>query len=318
MLDMALPTELQENNISNEKNKEKEEKEDEEKEDEEEDEEEEDEEDEEDEEEEDEEEEEEEEDNEEDYLDSDNEEFLEQEIKDNVKLTSNFKIIKQEILKNEPNAEDLLTIPMRTEDRARLSFYYENYKSHVPYSAEWIESRETYNELLKEYNLKNIIDKQKKDIQKFKLEEDKFKMFNPQLALKYKILNLETSHFNKEVIYKKYNELIHMETSDDEYGKTKNWLTWATDIPHDIVNVLKIDQPTKFICKAKELLDKELSIAATDLDFSLTPTVSPGMINTNLALLGPPGTGKTSIARLISKILGYLASIIPSNSSKRS
>ena len=215
----TLPTELQENNISNEKNKEdKEEKEDEEeneekedeeeneeKEDEEEDEEEEDEDEDEDEEEEDEdEEEEEEEDNEEDYLDSDNEEFLEQEIKDNVKLTSNFKIIKQEILKNEPNAEDLLTIPMRTEDRARLSFYYENYKSHVPYSAEWIESRETYNELLKEYKegYKYYQQYSKKDIQKFKLEEDKFKMFNPQLALKYKILNLETSHFNKEVIYK--------------------------------------------------------------------------------------------------------------------
>ena len=313
----TLPTELQENNISNEKNKEdKEEKEDEEeneeKEDEEEDEEEEDEDEDEEEEDEDEdEEEEEEEDNEEDYLDSDNEEFLEQEIKDNVKLTSNFKIIKQEILKNEPNAEDLLTIPMRTEDRARLSFYYENYKSHVPYSAEWIESRETYNELLKEYKegYKYYQQYSKKDIQKFKLEEDKFKMFNPQLALKYKILNLETSHFNKEVIYKKYNELIHMETSDDEYGKTKNWLTWATDIPHDIVNVLKIDQPTKFICKAKELLDKELygmeNVKEQILLFLSSKIKSPSMINTNLALLGPPGTGKTSIARLISKILGW-------------
>jgi ATP-dependent Lon protease len=255
---------------------------------------------------------------EEDYEDEEDEEeeedeesCIKREIEDDEELNVNFKIIKDEISKNEPNARELLTVPMRKEDRARLSFYYENYKSHEPYSVEWIESRETYNQLLKEFTegYKYYEQYSETDILKFQEEENKFKMFNPQLALKYKILKLETSHNNKEVIYKKYNELIHMETSDDEYSKTKNWLTWATDIPHDKLKTINIDDPTKFICKAKQMLDKELygmeDVKEQILLFLSAKIKSPDMINTNLALLGPPGTGKTSIARLVSKIMEW-------------
>tara|TARA_Y100000389_G_scaffold169605_1_gene175993 strand:- start:1618 stop:3285 length:1668 start_codon:yes stop_codon:yes gene_type:complete len=236
---------------------------------------------------------------------------IEEEIKDDEELNKNFGIIKQEISKNEPNVKDLLTIPMRKEDRAKLSLYYENYKNQDPYSAEWIESRETYIQLLKEFSegYKYYQLYTDNDILKFDEDEKKFNMFNPQLALKYKILNLDTSHYNKEVIYKKYNELIHMETNDDQYSKIKNWLSWATDIPHDKIKEIDIDNPTKFICKAKQMLDDELygmdNVKEQILLFLSAKIRSPSMINTNLALLGPPGTGKTSIARLISKIMEW-------------
>ena len=236
---------------------------------------------------------------------------IEEEIKDDKELNQNFITIKEEISKNEPTVKDLLTIPMRKEDRAKLSLYYENYKNQDPYSAEWIESRETYNQLFKEYTegYKYYQQYTCNDIVRFDEDEKKFNMFNPQLALKYKILNLETSHYNKEVIYKKYNELIHMETNDDQYSKTKNWLTWATEIPHDKVKKINIDNPTKFICKAKQMLDDELygmdNVKEQILLFLSAKIRSPSMINTNLALLGPPGTGKTSIARLISKIMEW-------------
>lgn len=243
--------------------------------------------------------------------DDEEEDFLEKEIGDDSHLNEKYKVVKKEILKNEPNAKDLLTLSMRSEDRARLSLYFENYKSHIPYSVEWIESRDTYNRLLKEFTegYKHYEQYSDADIKKFDLEESKFKMFNPQLALKYKILNLNTSHSNKEVIYKKYNELINMETSDDEYGKTKNWLTWATDIPHNVIKEINIDSPTEFICKAKKILDSELygmeNVKEQIILFLSSKIKSPDLINTNLSLLGPPGTGKTSIARLISKIMDW-------------
>jgi len=241
----------------------------------------------------------------------DEEDYLEKEIGGDSNLNERYKVIKKEVLRNEPNAKDLLTLPMRTEDRARLSLYFENYKSHIPYSVEWIESRDTYNKLLKEFTegYKYYEQYSDADIKKFDIEESKFKMFNPQLALKYKILNLNTSHSNKEVIYKKYNELINMETSDDEYGKTKNWLTWATDIPHNTIKEINIDLPTEFICRAKKILDNELygmeNVKEQIILFLSSKIKSPDLINTNLALLGPPGTGKTSIARLISKIMDW-------------
>ena len=58
---------------------------------------------------------------------------------------------------------------------------------------------------------------------------DKFSKEN----LKYKILQLNTSVENKQVIYNKYKELSEMSSNDDEKTKLTNWLNWAVNIPHN-------------------------------------------------------------------------------------
>lgn len=219
--------------------------------------------------------------------------------------------VKDEIARTEPNAITMLITPMRLEDRAKLCQYYEIYKMQVPNTNEWLESRIRYNAMFKEY--KAGYEQSKKytsdDLARMEKDEEKFTGFDARLALKYKILNLETSKENKEVIYRRYEEFLALDTVDDEYGKLKHWLSWATDFPHDRVKEHVGENITEFIKKAKEKLDKELhgmeKVKEQILLFMSAKLRNPSMIHANLGLVGPPGTGKTCIARLIADIMDF-------------
>ena len=224
-------------------------------------------------------------------------------------LKDNYLIVKEEIQKTEPNVKDLLSISLRLEDRAKLAQYYNIYKGHVPFTDEWLESRTRYNYLLKEFKqgYKQYAQFSEEEHQKMKEEEERLTSFDGQLALKYKILSLNTSQENKSVIFRRYEELLSLDNSNEEYGKLKHWLKWATEIPHDNINENKVDNITTFIKQASEKLDKELygmeKIKEQILLFLSAKIMNPNMKRSNLGLVGPPGVGKTAIARMISNLL---------------
>ena len=224
-------------------------------------------------------------------------------------MKDNYLNVKEEIQKTEPNAKDLLSLPLRLEDRAKLTQYYNIYKGHLPFTDEWLESRTRYNYLLKEFKqgYKQYAQFSEEEHQKMKEEEERLTSFDAQLALKYKILSLNTSQENKSVIFRRYEELLSLDNSNEEYGKLKHWLKWATEIPHDNINENKVANITTFIQQASEKLDKELygmeKIKEQILLFLSAKIMNPNMKRSNLGLVGPPGVGKTAIARMISNLL---------------
>lgn len=224
---------------------------------------------------------------------------------------ANLQAVKKEIAKTEPNISKLLLTPLRLEDRAKLFQYYEMYKMTIPNTELWMECRTKYNEMFKDYKTgyEELTKYNKNDILRMKEEEEKFTGLDAQLAMKYKILNLETSKQNKEVIYRRYQEFITLSTTSDEFGKLKHWLTWATEFPYDRVKEIKVKNITKFIKRAKETLDKELygmeKVKEQILLFLSSKLRNPNMVHTNLGLVGAPGCGKTAISRIISEIMDW-------------
>lgn len=226
-------------------------------------------------------------------------------------LYDELKNIKDEISKTEPNIRKLLVTPLRLEDKVKLCQYYEIYKTQMPNTFDWLNTRNEYNKLYKEAVLAQEQYEKftKKEHENMKKEEDELKTVTTRMILKYKILNLNTSKQNKAVIYRRYEELMKLETSNEEYSKLSNWLEWAVSMPYDNVKKIKMKSVTKFIKLASKKLDETLygmkNVKEQILLYLSAKLMNPNMKKTNLGLIGPPGVGKTSIARLISEIMDW-------------
>uniref|UniRef100_A0A6C0LX37 AAA+ ATPase domain-containing protein n=1 Tax=viral metagenome TaxID=1070528 RepID=A0A6C0LX37_9ZZZZ len=256
---------------------------------------------------------------EEDYIDFDEE--LENLKKSDPELHKSLQTVQEELEKTEPNVKVLLKTPLRLEDRAKLCQFYEIYKSSQPNTMEWLEARNRYNTMFKEYKVgyKQHIKFTDKEHKRMAEEEKSLTNYNPQLTLKYKILNLKTSRANKVAIYRRYEDLQNLESSCEEYSKLKHWLEWATSIPHDNIKEIKVSTRnnkrkkhsdiTRFIMEASRKLDEELfgmkKAKEQILLFLSAKLTNPGMKRSNLGLVGPPGVGKTAIARMIAKLMDW-------------
>lgn len=249
----------------------------------------------------------------EEYSSEEEDDFIQDELNkitgDKTLLENNYSNAKKEIERTEPNIQELLSTPLRIEDRTKLVHYYNIYKNTIPNTEEWLETRTKYNYLFNEFKqgYKQYMQFSETEHNKMKEEEDTLTSFDAQLALKYKILALNTTKENKSVIFRRYEELLSLENTNEEYGKLKHWLKWATEIPHDIIKHHKVDNITTFIKEASYTLDKELygmqKIKEQILLFLSAKIMNPNMKRSNLGLVGPPGVGKTAIARLIAKLL---------------
>ena len=130
----------------------------------------------------------------------------------------------------------------------------------MPNTFDWLHTRNEYNKLYKEAVLAQEQYEKftKKQHDNMKKEEDELKTVTTRMILKYKILNLNTSKQNKAVIYRRYEELMKLETSNEEYSKLSNWLEWAVSMPYDNVKKIKMKSITKFIKLASKKLDETL------------------------------------------------------------
>ncbi|PTY36880.1 endopeptidase La [Saccharospirillum sp. MSK14-1] len=106
---------------------------------------------------------------------------------------------------------------------------------------------------------------------------------------------------------KRIDEELHklsmLETGSPEYGVTRNYLDWATQIPWGHYSEDKLD-----LQRARKVLDKHHSgledVKERILEFLAVGAYKGEIAGSIVLLVGPPGVGKTSIGRAVADSLG--------------
>ena len=225
----------------------------------------------------------------------------------NVELENIMKHMKD----NLPNILDILNMPIDITSKCELFELFEVLLNTEPGTLDFIKLKNLLIKKCSTYE-KEVKDKHSYDEEKvnwMKEEEEKIKRVSGVMSKKYKILSMNTSIYNKEIIYRKYKELQHAVDSDEDHSKMKNWFDLVLKYPWGVEKKWpeKTKNIKKFMCEAFKKLDDELygmeKVKEQILIFLMNKLLYTGKHRYNLGLLGEPGTGKTTIAKVISELL---------------
>lgn len=133
------------------------------------------------------------------------------------------------------------------------------------------------------------------------LGEDDPQEENQDYSERIKKLKLEEETAQK--LLKEVDKLSRLPSNSNEAGVIRGYLDTVLDLPWNKKTVDKID-----LKKAKALLDKEhygmVKVKERMLELLAVRKLAPEIKGQIICLVGPPGVGKTSIARSIAKSLG--------------
>jgi Lon-like ATP-dependent protease len=107
----------------------------------------------------------------------------------------------------------------------------------------------------------------------------------------------------KSTIDAEMEKLSTLEMNSSEYSVTRNYLDWLCGVPWGVVSEENFD-----IRKARKILDRDHygldDVKDTILEFIAVGKLKGSIQGKIVCLAGPPGTGKTSIAKSVASSLG--------------
>src|SRR3990167_8457402 len=223
----------------------------------------------------------------------------------------NLNEVKTELERTEHNLMYILKLPMRLQDRIKLIQYYELYKE-ADSAEERLKVRDKFNTALSVAKIEweHYKAYTKKEIRFMnKTLEDLTDHQDSNKSLLYSILNLNTVLANKQIIYNKYIEMEQTHKDDDEKSKLKKWILWAISLPYDNMKIHNFNghELSAFLQSVSNKMDKELygmaAVKEQILMFLNLKLSNPYTTRCNLGLVGPPGVGKTAIAKLLASVM---------------
>ena len=224
-----------------------------------------------------------------------------------------FLLTKKEIENSIPTLMKILKSDILLKDRAIILQYYDIYCSTEKNSEKGLELQQKINKLLVDGNKSYVEYNNYTSLEHNKMENDLL-LINNQLHMEniqYRILNLNTNISNKSIIYNKYKRFCELSQQDDEYYKIKHWLWWALELPYSNITSFNYnsEQISSLLLKVNKYLNQQLygmeKVKEQILLFLNCKLNYPNMKNISLGLLGSPGTGKTKIAKCLSKVLEF-------------
>jgi ATP-dependent Lon protease len=175
---------------------------------------------------------------------------------------------------------------------------------------EYIKFRDDLSSAIKHYENRKIdidelyfIQNKKEELKKINLNSEE---------IEQKILKLNIDNYSQAQIYQKFTKLASMTPMDSEYHKLKEWIDTVIDIPFTTIKSASFTNQdstniNSILTQVKERLDAEI-YGMDQIKEELLLVLNHRLTNPNssdhsIALIGPPGVGKTKIVRTLASIL---------------
>lgn len=223
------------------------------------------------------------------------------------KLNSIYNNVKKQLINKSVQIVDILKLKNITDsERIQLIEKYAIMQSLDGQLNEYLKYRDMLRTEINYYKCRKInleelmiIEKQKDEfrLNKFSIDE-----------IEQKILKLNVDKYSKNLIYQKY---INNNINSSDFHKIKEWINTVVSIPFNISKYIdcsltnNINQKISYI---KKRLDEEIygmKSIKEELLLVIFQRLSNPTATTNspIALVGPPGIGKTSIVKILASIL---------------
>ena len=225
-------------------------------------------------------------------------------------LEPEYKKLRAEIESEKPSIPKILQANITFNDKKHCLRLFDQLRNLDEYTAEYDQKADEINNFLLKGN--QYTNEQIKVLEN--TEKRLQTLTGPLDNLKNQILSLEASDRVKGIIYGQYLQMMEHEVGSQAYNALREEIEWSVRLPHNkckqitgLKNMTK-KQLSDFYSRFITTLDQRLygmnNVKMQFLHITNDQKSSDNKCGRNLAILGPPGTGKTVIGQAYADALG--------------
>ena len=229
------------------------------------------------------------------------------------KIENELSELRKELDDEVPTIEKIVNAAITKRDKKVCLKLFDQLNSIEPYTSDYFKLIDNINNILIKADSKNY--KQVLDLEK---EEERLrKLIVVPDNLKNRILKLNADEIVRAKLLAQYEEMMSYPPDSSLHIGLREEIEWGLKMPFqkaEIPKKMNNSQLNKYYCKLRSDMDKELygmdKVKERILHILNDRYTSNNSCGRNLALVGPPGVGKTLIVKVLGKILNKKYAII--------